>query len=90
MDYSFIRSIAEDYWNGEVCDISQNTREKEAFYETYITPEFEKDYAAGFKMDDMFLSAIAAEKGLSFKDGFRAGVAMMIECCVPSGKAVSA
>lgn len=81
MDYSFMHSIAEDYWNGDICDISQNTREEQDFCNKYINPVLQNNREYGLEMEDMFAGAIASEKDVSFKDGFRAGVKMMMECC---------
>lgn len=82
MKQSFIDFIADNYWDSRICTVPKNIKEEEALYVKYIRPEIKKDAAVGNDMEACYFEAISSWQNIAFKEGFKAGAAMMAECLV--------
>ncbi|MDO5399201.1 MAG: hypothetical protein Q4G33_14885 [bacterium] len=80
MNYSFIDLIASKYWSEDIFDAPHRPQEEEDFYCKYINPAAEKDFKAGTDMESCYLASITAWRNAAFREGFKAGAAIMAEC----------
>lgn len=80
MKNKFINFIADNYWDNDIFEMPRHIEEEENFYRKYIRPEIEKKLKVGDDIEACYLKAVSAWRNKAFKEGFKAGAAMMAEC----------
>lgn len=80
MKQKIIDFIAENYWDNRVFEAPRCIKAEEKLYRKYIRPEIEKNRAVGDDIEACYLEAVSAWGAAAFKEGFKAGTAMMAEC----------
>lgn len=80
MNYSFIDLISDKYWSDDPFDTPHRPQEEKDFYSKYINPAIEKYFKTGNDMEGCYLAATIALRNAAFKEGFKAGAAIIAEC----------